>query len=67
MIAELHDCLNVSGLIRSDESTARTSRRALDRERKRVIHQIAAPIGRVMRSAVPTRVPMTSHGHTNNA
>jgi len=44
-----------------------TSRRALDRERKRVIHQMAAPIGNVISSAVPTKVPMTSHGQIRSA
>lgn len=44
-----------------------TSRRAAERERKRVSHHTIAPIGRVIRSTVPESVPATRNGHTSSA
>lgn len=43
------------------------SRRAADRAMNSVIHQTAAPIGRVMSNAVPASVPTRRGGHTSNA
>lgn len=49
------------------EHNRRTSRRAADRAMNSVIHQTAAPIGRVMSNAVPASVPTRRGGHTSNA
>lgn len=44
-----------------------TSIRAAALDRRRVNHHTAAPIGRVMRRAVPATVPAKRNGHINKA